>query len=153
MGRKMENIDRFNKITAAVLGKLYSSFPVPITIDCYELARGKSVEDLNAAELKKLHRYDEDVVFHVSTVAWLRNHGYLEQRHDIEKHYSILYEDCVLTPKALEAMNAEATIGEITLGEQLTDIAKDTGGQVKAAVVAEVVGALFKGFFGGSAPS
>lgn len=107
------NIHLFNQVVAYCFSGLYTSFPIPTTID---------LKNINTeSEVSK--------IFFKSTVVWLKDTGYIVFSNVDASHTRVF--NCVLTAKGLEVLNAtpdglkiKHTLGD-TLGECLKQGAKE----------------------------
>ncbi len=122
----MNNIDKFNRLTAEILSKLYENFPRRI-----ELEPDKDMDR-------------ENRLFFIDTIRWLSDNGYLTyQSFDNFGNFF----DVVLTEKGLMVLNSKPDIvkGKGTLGEYLKYVLKE--GSVNA--INEVVSLIPKIVLGG----
>jgi hypothetical protein len=135
----MDNIERFNVLTAYVLGKLYREFPVGCVIVSDDVQRDLT-ECFPGDDGKEKGRFIGQALM------WLEETGYvLTRRGGVRKEY-------VLAPRAFEAMMAlpsalkgEARkLGEKSVGEQLVEatkgFGKEVGTQAKSQIAAQLVG-------------
>lgn len=150
----MSNIDQFNLYVGRILSKLYQNVPVPIALDCLELATGKSIVEtydppLDRGKLLETSK-NEDAKFVSHTIRWLIKSGYiLNARHT---DHEMIFVDCVLSVRALEALNAipDSMRENKTIGQQLSEVAigatKTAGNTAISETVGRFFGAVMRGF-------
>lgn len=145
----MKNIERFNLYTAYLFATLYEKFPLHTEID--PVAVVKAVNLPPPTELAKNHDglgTEANLVQH--SVLWLVDTGYLIRRELGSDKKRIRY---VLSPKALEAMNAALpdTLAQPkeepkSVGEKLTEVVGDFGKEVgkesRRQIASQIVGQI-----------
>lgn len=122
------NIDRFDRLTGAIFGKLYESFPIGVDLDVMMfsqvLSPGEDFEEVLSQAI------DEGEFFH-STVTWLQDAGFITMAGTTLDN-SMAYQ-CRLTAQALQVLKATPeSLGGETLGGTLGDaVKKGTMGALK----------------------
>ncbi|MEB0091782.1 hypothetical protein QN391_00570 [Pseudomonas sp. CCI1.2] len=115
-----DNIDRFNRLTGSVFGRLYSSFPMPIDLEVMDFAGAV----VRSGDPDQEDQMDNAREFFRSTLTWLSESGYMTHTastSDIARFYG-----CTLTAKALEVLKSTpSSVGGETLGGKLASAAKD----------------------------
>ncbi|MAT50049.1 MAG: hypothetical protein CMK32_02565 [Porticoccaceae bacterium] len=111
----MNNIDLFDRCTAATFAKLYVSFPVPTDIDFMEMS-----SELFDEEDTELDAFDKFSIYE-HTLTWLVSAGYIQAS-------SVTYDgttDAVLSVKGLEILRIPSSLSsEESFGEQISSAAK-----------------------------
>ncbi len=100
----MENIEKFNKLTAQILTTLYEDFPVKVDITPEEFIKDETRKDRR---------------FFINTVMWLAENGYIS--YGFLDDYGNFF-DTVLTEKGLIVLNS--TIHVDTFSEAISMIPK-----------------------------
>lgn len=119
----ISNIERFDEITAQVLGRLYEEFPLPIYLPAADFITSATCYcDAVCADVPS-----PDARFFEASVVWLGDTGYL--RYEEHMRQVAGFRDIVLTARGLEVLKSipESLSGQ-TLGERLVAGAK-TGGK------------------------
>jgi len=114
------NVERFDRLTGGVFGKLYQSFPVPIELN---------INDFTSLITPLKETYEEDQTlnaseFFYSTLSWLKDSGYITYLNNALDNTSCY--GCVLTAKGLEVLKAvPKSVDGDSLGGQLADAVKE----------------------------
>lgn len=120
------NIERFDEITGKVLGTLYESFPVPVTLHAEKFVEPATYYH----EKSGMDLPSQEAEFFVACVRWLADADYLRINGG---DYLVVYE-AVLTAKGLETLKAvpRSLDDSASIGEQLIEAAKSgVAGQVR----------------------
>lgn len=114
------NIDRFDRLTGAIFGKLYESFPIGVDLDAMMFSQiispGEEFEEVASLAI------DQGEFFN-STVVWLQDAGFITYA-GTSLENSAAYR-CRLTAQALQVLKATPeSLGGETLGGKLGDAVK-----------------------------
>lgn len=131
------NIEKFSLYTATIFALLYERFPVPFDLRVHHLEKDwyqEGPQDIQA-------QANDSGEIAVYTAAWLRDSGFISY---IGPKNSIFFNQCVLTAKGLEVMNAipDVLTSGKSIGSFLGDVVK-TGTRESAIEVIKL--ALAKG--------
>ena len=114
------NIERFDEITAQILGRLYQEFPLPVYLPAADFVSSATCYcDAICGDTPS-----PEARFFEACVVWLGETGYLRYK---EHLYQLAgFRDAVLTAKGLEVLKAipDSLGGKQTIGEQLVSAAK-----------------------------
>ena len=122
----MTNIERFNKVAAALFKVLYEKFPTPIVrfdVESLREPAGLPPPEPNA------HFSDLG-----STVKWLADEGFIRYGSaNFDRHFTMV----VLSQKGLEAMNRvpDTLEPKVTVGERLKELGREASVQTVGALV------------------
>ena len=136
------NVQEFNQITAVVFAQLYTSHPLPKTLEPEEVA---STLGISPSATMPSGRTFNEVFAH--TVSWLLIQGYIYSygHHARERN--------VLTDKALVAMNVVPPSLNQSRGSELVDAAKqassDTGKNKLGELAGTIIGSIIKSVLNG----
>ena len=126
-----QNIEKFDRIVAQVLGELYQKFPIQTHVSIYELfecSPGKLVEGkwVESEDLK-----EQDQEFYFYTIRWLIDTGYLIGT--IQNHHN---SQITLSLKGLELLKSvpSSISGSESVGELLISALK-SGAKDSAAIL------------------
>ena len=122
----MDNIERFNRIAAALFKRLYESFPTPIVrFDSNSLREPAGLPPVEGNSM---------ISEAGAVVKWLQEEGFVRYANASHgQHYSMV----VLTQKGLAAMNSvpDALAPTQTVGERLKELSRETSTQTVAQLV------------------
>lgn len=122
----MDNIERFNRIAAALFKVLYESFPKPLVT-----FRSDSLRE--SAGLPPVHEH-EVINETGQTVKWLQDEGFIRYSSSArDQHFTMV----VLTQKGLAAMNSvpDALAPTQTVGNRLKELGRETSTQTVGQLV------------------
>jgi hypothetical protein len=131
-------MQEFNEITAVIFGRLYASFPAPISIRPDAIAHALGFQDLQA-QMPSGRTFNE-VLHH--TVQWLTSEDFIRSGHPLP------LERLVLTAKAIAVMNIVPPSLSQPLGSQLADATEQVSTERGKRQVAELMGNFFGSFIG-----
>lgn len=130
------NIEKFDQACGLIFAHLFTSFPQRIGVGSGVIE--PVFEDEN--ELADwLASFASKEKFFSSTMNWLVDAGYIWCADSQQSYLNAFFSECVLTPKALEALKASpASLNSTSLGQSLKeaagsgalDIVKDLASQV-----------------------
>ncbi len=124
------HIQEFNEITAVIFSQLYISHPMPKTLDPAEVA---STLGIAASETMPSGRTFNDVFAH--TLSWLITQGFVHSHgHPRDR--------CILTDKALTAMNVVPPSLNQSRGSELVDASRQATSETGKNRIAELVGTV-----------
>ncbi|MBE0405009.1 hypothetical protein [Halomonas citrativorans] len=130
-----DNIQAFDELTGSILARLYSAFPVPIT-----LKAGDFVDNpLVYSEHVQCDVASEEARFFTATAKWLQMAGYIYLK-EIDRG-NLYVTNCVLTAKSLELLKVKPAnlSNEASLGDQLTAAAKQGSNDAVRKAITEVL--------------
>ncbi|MEJ3595076.1 hypothetical protein [Pseudomonas bubulae] len=125
------NIDKFNELTAKVLGELYLNFPMPRNLTAEQFVESA----VEWSEERQMDLPSKDAEFFFATTGWLINAGYING--GLYSHTQV--SDAVLTAKGLDVLNAtpRSLTHAHSLREQLAEIAREGGKESFKGLLAE----------------
>lgn len=117
------NIERFDQACGLIFARLFERFPQRAMV------RSEHIEAVfRATEQEKedwLSHYVTREAFFASTMNWLIDAGYIWCGSSQSNNFEQIFSQCVLSPKALEALKATpASLSTGSLGESLKEAAK-----------------------------
>ncbi|WP_432780248.1 hypothetical protein QZH44_06880 [Pseudomonas corrugata] len=126
------NIDRFDEYAGLIFARLYATFPMRVQLDDDEVIPGAWRD----GEFQ-LEAYESEAEFVKATIHWLKDAGYIDGRPSNRGLF-----DAVLTSKGLEVLKATPASLDNgpSLGERITDAAKEEGRETMRSLVSEVLG-------------
>lgn len=130
----MDNIERFNRIAAALFKRLYQSFPTPIVrFDSETLCEEAGVPPTADVSVMLCESG--------SVVKWLSEEGFVRYSSMSHGHHFTMI---LLTQKGLVAMNCvpDALAPNQTVGERLKELGRETSTQTVAQLVQIALGAF-----------
>ncbi|MEA5670441.1 hypothetical protein VA602_03705 [Pseudomonas sp. MH2] len=117
------NIERFDQACGLIFAHLFDRFPQRTMI------RSEDIEAVFKASEQEhedwLSQYVSREAFFGSTMTWLIDAGYIWCAAGQDNNFQTIFTQCVLTPKALEALKVTPTsLSTGSLGESLKEAAK-----------------------------
>lgn len=129
------NIERFDEISAGILAHLYSSFPVPASVNpgVAGLTERKVLSyDPLSETVEATGEVDPETPFFESTLEWLVLAGFVSKKAVPVNHY--VY---VLTASGLQALKhvPQPSLGSETLGDKLATATKAGAKEVASSTL------------------
>lgn len=130
----LSNIEQFDEYTGQILGRLYEKFPLPVRVMASDYFECGPISIANNEY--KFTGHDAEIF--QATANWLVLAGYI---HTPGKQKSFL-DSAVLTAKGLELLKLtpSSVEGGLSLGEKLTQAAKDESREAFRTVASEILG-------------
>lgn len=130
-----DNIQFFDQLTGSILARLYSSFPVPVTLKAANFVDNPLVY----SEHVQCEVASEEAKFFTATAEWLQKAGYIYVK-EVDRG-NLYVSNCVLTAKSLELLKIKPAnlSSEPSLGDQLADAAKKGSSDAVRKAVTEVM--------------
>ncbi|MFJ2379898.1 hypothetical protein [Pseudomonas protegens] len=117
------NIERFDQACGLIFAHLFECFPQRITIRSEAISA--VFEASEESQEDWLSRYASRESFFAATMTWLIDAGYVWCSDGQSNSIQTIFTQCVLTPKALEALKATpASLSTGSLGQSLKDAAR-----------------------------
>jgi len=136
------NIREFSEVTAVIFAQLYVSFPIPRLIDIQEVA---ATLGLNPLTEMPSGRGFNDIFSH--TLSWLIRENYIQALASVPR------DRCVLTTRALMAMNVVPPTLNQTLGSELAEAAKQAPSQAGKNRMVDLIADFIGNVLGSAAKS
>ena len=126
MDSSLKNIDLFNASAALIFAELYSSIPVPITLNYQNLSSRIFSNEKTISQEKNIEVF-------INTVTWLRKSGYIWL--DAESELDVY--GALLSPKGLEVLTIipESSNNGETIGDQLSSSETNNKDEYRATLV------------------
>ena len=126
MDSSLKNIDLFNASAALIFAELYSSIPVPITLNYQNLSSRIFSNEKTISQEKNIEVF-------INTVTWLRKSGYIWL--DAESELDVY--GALLSPKGLEVLSIipESSNNGETIGDQLSSSETNNKDEYRATLV------------------
>lgn len=144
----MQNIDRFNILTAHILAQLYERFPETHDLDIAAIAskmgialQGPFVSDVGGSRRYARASEAENAWFTtyvLASLAWLKDEGF------IKASSGDALRAVILTSRGFSALTSKPDILTKSLGQQLVGAAKDGASSVIGDLVGQAIGGFFK---------
>ncbi len=144
----MQNIDRFNILTAHILAQLYERFPETHDLDIAAIASkmGVGLQGAFVSEVGGRRRYAQAVeaenawftTYVLASLAWLRDEGF------IKASSSDALRGVILTSRGFSVLASQPDVLKTPLGQQLVGAAKDGASSILSDLVGQTIGGFFK---------
>ncbi|WP_321837841.1 hypothetical protein [Pseudomonas kulmbachensis] len=133
------NIERFDEMSASILAFLYDSFPIPKQLSPAVAGLTEEIilsRDTENGGVEVEGERDPETEFFESSVEWLVQSGFISKKAVDSYGYSYC-----LTPYGLQALKHVPlpSISSETLGEQLSNVAKEGFKSTASTVMSQVV--------------
>ncbi|MHC5127122.1 hypothetical protein ACYST8_13780 [Pseudomonas inefficax] len=131
------NIEKFDQACGLIFAQLFTSFPQRIGVESALIEPIFDAEE----ELDWLASFVSRESFFSSTMTWLVDAGYIWCADSKKTYLSASFSECVLTPKALEALKASpASLATTSFGQSLKDAARSGALDVVKDLASQVIG-------------